>query len=270
MSIFEDIVTYLFLQNALLAALFVGISCGIIGTYIVVRRLVFLGAGITHASFGGIGLAYYAGFNPVLGAMIFSVMSALGINFLSKYDKVREDSAIGVLWALGMAIGIIFIFLTPGYAPNLMSFLFGNILTITSPILWANCGAALFLVLLFSFMGRAIVYTAFDSDYSASQGINVQFINNMMMIFTAIVIVLIIKLVGIVLLISLLTIAPITVNKFTNSYLKLTIYSVLLTIIASITGILVSYYTDFPSGASIVVVLGVFYLLSRVKNLFVK
>lgn len=264
MSIFEDIATYQFLQNALLAALFAGVSCGIIGTYIVVRRLVFLGAGITHASFGGIGLAYYAGFNPVVGAMIFSIMSALGINLLSKYDKVREDSAIGVLWALGMAIGIIFIFISPGYAPNLMSFLFGNILTITSPILWANCGAALFLVLLFTVSGRVIIHTAFDSDYSASQGVNVQLVNNIMMIVTAIVIVLIIKLVGIVLLISLLTIAPITVNKFTNSYMRLTIYSVVLTIIASVAGILVSYYIGFPSGASIVVILSLFYLLSRI------
>ncbi len=263
MDFFQDILSYTFLQNALLAAVFAGISCGIIGTYIVVRRLVFLGAGITHSSFGGIGLAYYLGLNPIFGAVVFAILSALGVNYLCDKDQLREDSAVGVLWALGMALGIIFTFMTPGYAPNLMSFLFGNILTITSDILIANAVIALLLLLLFTLFGRSIVYTAFDKKFAVSQGVNTRLIDNIVMIFISVTIVLIIKLVGIVLLISLLTIAPITINKFTNSYKWLTISSVLLTIISSVIGIIVSYYTDFPSGASIVVVLCLFYILSR-------
>ena len=125
------ILSYDFFTNALMAAFLSALLCGIVGTYIVSRRMVFISGGITHASFGGIGIAYYLGLNPVLGAVVFGVLSALGIKTLSERSKIREDTAIGVLWSVGMAIGIIFIFITPGYAPNLMSFLFGNILTVT-------------------------------------------------------------------------------------------------------------------------------------------
>ena len=128
----HELLAYDFFRNALLAALLAAISCGIIGTYIVSRRMVFISGGITHASFGGIGIGYYFGFNPILGAAGFAVLSALGIEYSSRRTEVREDSAIAILWALGMAIGIIFVFMTPGYAPNLMSYLFGNILTVSS------------------------------------------------------------------------------------------------------------------------------------------
>ena len=120
-----------FFRNALLASLLASITCGIIGTYIVSRRIVFISGGITHASFGGIGMGYYMGFDPILGAVLFGIFSALGIEFFTRKADLREDSAIAMLWALGMALGIIFIFLTPGYAPNLMSYLFGNILTVS-------------------------------------------------------------------------------------------------------------------------------------------
>ncbi len=126
-SIFQ----YEFIIKGLLGALFASITAGLAGTYIVSKRMVFLSGGITHASFGGIGIGYFAGINPVVGAAIFSILSALGIEYLSVRQKIREDSAIGMLWAFGMAIGIIFIYLTPGYTPNLMSYLFGSILTVT-------------------------------------------------------------------------------------------------------------------------------------------
>ena len=131
MDFIHEIIQYKFLTNALFASLLSGIACGIIGTYVVCRRLVFLSGGITHSSFGGIGIAYYMGWNPILGALVFAVLSALGIETASDRGRMREDSAIGIVWSVGMAIGIIFIYLTPGYAPNLMSFLFGNILTVT-------------------------------------------------------------------------------------------------------------------------------------------
>ncbi|NTW26634.1 MAG: metal ABC transporter permease, partial [Lentimicrobium sp.] len=116
-----ELFQYSFFTNSLLAALLASITCGIAGTYIVARRMVFISGGITHASFGGIGIAYFMGINPMLGAAVFSVLSAMGIELVSSRTNVREDSAIGILWSLGMALGIIFIFLTPGYAPNLMS-----------------------------------------------------------------------------------------------------------------------------------------------------
>jgi ABC-type Mn2+/Zn2+ transport systems, permease components len=126
-----DLLQYTFFQHALVGALFASIACGIIGTYIVTRRLVFISGGLTHASFGGIGIGLYTGISPILSAAIFSVLSAFGVSWLSKRKDMREDSAIAVFWTLGMALGIIFTFLSPGFAPDLSAFLFGNILTIT-------------------------------------------------------------------------------------------------------------------------------------------
>jgi zinc transport system permease protein len=136
MSAIVELFQYEFFLKAFIAAVFASISCGIIGSYIVSRRIVFISGGITHASFGGIGLAFFLGFNPILGAMIFAVLSALGIQFFTKVAEIREDSSIAIWWSLGMALGIIFVFLTPGYTPNLMSYLFGNILTVTISELW--------------------------------------------------------------------------------------------------------------------------------------
>ena len=130
MNFFEALGTYDFLVDALLAAVLSGVACGIVGTYVVTRRLVFLGGGITHASVGGIGIAYHFGLNPIGGAMIFAILSALGIEWAGAKGRIREDSAIGIVWSLGMAIGTLFIFATPGYAPNLMRFLFGDVLTV--------------------------------------------------------------------------------------------------------------------------------------------
>ena len=126
-----DILNYTFFQNALLGVLFVSLASAIIGTYVVSRRMVFITGGITHACFGGLGLGFYLGINPTLMAGVFAVASAAGVEWLSTKQRVREDSAIGVIWALGMALGTLFLFLSPGYVPELTSFLFGNVLTIT-------------------------------------------------------------------------------------------------------------------------------------------
>ena len=123
MDFFSAVATYDFLFDALVAAVLSGIACGIVGTYIISRRMVFLCGGITHASFGGIGIAYHFGLNPIGGALVFAVLSALGIEWASAKGRIREDSAIGIVWSVGMALGLLFIFATPGYAPNLMSFL---------------------------------------------------------------------------------------------------------------------------------------------------
>ena len=125
-----DLLQYTFFQHALLGSLLASIVCGIVGTYIVCRRLVFISGGLTHASFGGIGLGLYTGISPLLSATVFAVLSAFGVEWLSKRTDMREDSAIAVFWALGMALGVIFSYLSPGFAPDLSAYLFGNILTI--------------------------------------------------------------------------------------------------------------------------------------------
>ncbi len=157
-SIFQ----YEFIIKGSSGSLFASITAGIAGTYIVSRRMVFLSGGITHASFGGIGIGYFIGINPVIGAAIFGILSALGVEYLSVKQKIREDSAIGILWAFGMAIGIIFIYLTPGYTPNLMSYLFGSILTVTNADIIALGIMSVVLMLYFGIFYRAIIYISFD------------------------------------------------------------------------------------------------------------
>jgi len=254
-ELFKDIFQYQFLKNAIIAALLVSVVAGIIGTYITSRRLVFLSGGITHASFGGIGLAYYLGINPIVGAIVFAILSAFGIETLSHRKSIREDSAIGILWAFGMAVGIIFIFLTPGYAPNLLSFLFGSILTVTNADLLYLLALNLVVILFFILFYRPILYIAFDQGFARSQKIPVTLISYILIMFIAISIVLSIRVVGIILLISLFTIPPATANIFSNHFGKIIFWSILLSFLGCFAGLLLSYSMNIPSGAAIVVVL---------------
>ena len=166
-----DILNYTFFQNALWAILLISTTSAIIGTYIVARRMLFITGGITHASFGGLGVGYYLGINPTLSALVFAILSALGVEWLSRGKSVREDSAIAVVWALGMAIGIIFIFMTPGYTPGLTEFLFGNILTITRTDIFIFAAFASLLIFYTVLQYKTIVYTAFDADFAHTRGI---------------------------------------------------------------------------------------------------
>jgi len=263
----SEIFHYQFLMNAVTAAVLSGIACGIAGTYIVTRRLVFLSGGITHASFGGIGIAYYLGLNPLMGAVVFAILSAFGIEYISKSGRMREDSAIGILWSLGMAIGIIFVFLTPGYAPNLMSFLFGNILLVSTGNIVMLAILDALLILVFSVFYRTIIYTALDREYAKSQRLPVKFISYAMMVLVAVTIVLNIKIVGIVLLISLLTIPVVIVNTLTQNYRRIMIFSSLTATLAAVAGLYASYEMDIPAGAAAVVILAVVFSVVRVVRL---
>ena len=254
-ELFKDLFEYQFLKNAVLAALLVSIVAGIIGTYITSRRLVFLSGGITHASFGGIGIAYYIGISPIIGAIVFSILSAFGIEALSHRKSIREDSAIGILWAFGMAVGIIFIFLTPGYAPNLLSFLFGGILTVTNADLLYLLILNIVIIFFFTFFYRQILYIAFDQEFARTQKIPVILMNYILIMFIAVAIVLSIRVVGIILLISLFTIPPATANIFSHHFGRIIFWSIPLSFLGSFVGLLFSYSMNIPSGAAIVVVL---------------
>lgn len=263
MNFLSDILAYPFLMNAVLASLLSGVACGIIGTYIVTKRLVFLSGGITHSSFGGIGIAYYLGINPLWGALVFAVASAFGIEYIGRSGRVREDSAIGILWSLGMAIGIIFVFMTPGYAPNLMSFLFGNILLVTTENIVLITILDISLILIFALFYRQIIYTALDREYAATQGMPVRAISLGMMILVAVTIVMNIKIVGIVLLISLLTIPAVLVNQLTNSYSRIMILSSIVATLATLAGLYISYKINIPAGASSVAILALGFGLTK-------
>ena len=228
MSNLLELFQYTFFQHALLGSLFASIACGIIGTYIVTRRLVFISGGITHASFGGIGIGLYTGISPLLAAAVFSTLSAFGVEWLSKRSDMREDSAIAVFWTFGMAIGIIFSFLAPGFTPDLSSYLFGNILTITQGDIWILAILSIVLIVFFTLFMRPIIAIAFDREFARSQQMPVALFEYILMMFIALTIVACLRMVGIVLAISLLTLPQMTANLFTYSFKRIIGLSILI------------------------------------------
>lgn len=259
-----DLLNYPFFQHALVGSLFTCIACGIVGSYIVIRRLVFISGGITHASFGGLGLGFYLGINPIVGALVFAIASAFGVEWLSKKQGIREDSAIAAFWALGMALGVIFIFLTPGYTPNISAYLFGNILTITHGDIYFVGGLALALTIIFLFFYKSILFSAFDSEFAKAKGVKVGLIQNLMMVAIALTIVASIRLIGIMLLMSLLTIPQMTANLFTSNFRNMVIYSIVIGIVGCFSGLFISYFLNVPSGAAIIFFQVVFFLGCKV------
>lgn len=258
-----ELLNYTFFQHALLGSLFASIACGIIGTYIVTRRLVFISGGITHASFGGIGIGLYAGISPLLSAAIFAVLSAFGVEWLSKRKDMREDSAIAVFWTFGMAIGIIFSFLSPGFAPDLSAFLFGNILTITSTDIWMLVGLSVLLIGFFTCFLNPIIYIAFDREYARSQRIPVVLFEYLLMMFIALTIVACLRMIGIVLVISLLTLPQTTANLFTHRFKNIIWLSIAIGFLGCLGGLLLSYQMQVPSGAAIIFFLILVYALCK-------
>jgi zinc transport system permease protein len=256
-----------FFQNAFFAAFLASITCGIIGTYIVARRIVFISGGITHASFGGIGMGYYFGFDPIMGAIGFGILSALGIEFFTKRADLREDSAIAMLWSLGMALGVIFIFLTPGYAPNLMSYLFGNILTVSKGDLLYLLFLAVFVIAFFLIFYRMIIFVSFDEEFALTNNAPVRLFNALLISLVALTIVLNIRVVGIILVMSLLTIPQAIANLFTKRFDYMMLFSIAFGFLGSVTGLSLSYIYDIPSGAAIIFTLVVLYGL--IKSLFI-
>ena len=258
-----ELLQYTFFQHALVGSLLASIICGLVGTYIVTRRLVFISGGLTHASFGGIGLGLYLGVPPLLTAAVFAVLSAFGVEWLAGRKDMREDSAIAVFWALGMAVGVIFTFLSPGFAPDLSAYLFGNILTITRGDLVLPAVLAVVLGAFFALCFRMIVSVAFDREFARSQGLPVQALEYVLMMFIALTIVACLRMVGIVLVISLLTIPQMTANLFTQRFRSIIGLSILIGFASCLGGLYASFRWDVPSGACIIFVSIVIYAVCK-------
>lgn len=256
-----------FMTAALLGLLIVSAMSALVGTYIVTRRMVFLGGGITHACFGGLGLGYFLGFSPEATAALFAVGSSLGTGWLAR-RKVRRDSAIAVIWSLGMAIGILFIFLTPGNVPELNSFLFGNVLTISTTDLIIFSAFTALLILFYSLFYRRIVAVSFDENFSSTRSLPVRFINFMMNIFVAIAIVLTIRMIGIMLLMSLLSLPQMTAEILSRRYLHIILYSFIVSCIGSLGGLCIAWFISVPASATIVLLLGAIYLTAYTFRFF--
>ncbi|TNF40148.1 MAG: metal ABC transporter permease [Bacteroidetes bacterium] len=269
MSAIIELFKYEFFLKAFIAAIFASISCGVIGSYIVSRRIVFISGGITHASFGGIGLAFFLGFSPILGAVIFAIISALGIQFFTKVAQIREDSSIAIWWSLGMALGIIFVFLTPGYTPNLTSYLFGNILTVSILELWLMFALTVAIIAFFVIFFSKILYIAFDEEFAKTAGLPVEFFNYLIMSLIALTVVLNIRVVGIILILSLLTVPQATANLFTNNFKKLVMLSSFFAFTGTVSGLFISYFLDIPSGAAIIFTLVLMFGILRFIKVFI-
>ena len=268
MEFIADILRYSYLSNALLAAILCGILCGIVGTYIVSRRMVFLCGGITHSSFGGLGVAFYLGINPIGGALLFAILSAVGIEWASDNGKIREDSAIGIIWSVGMATGALFMSLTPGYmSGDLASYMFGSIISVSATDVRMLCLTTALCVIGAIIWWRPIMYMAFDRTFAASQGINTRIASYILSIVVAITIVMAIRIMGIVLLLSLFTIPAVTANSITKSYAKITLWAVVIAVTGAVTGLIVSYYWEIPSGASIIFTLALMLIAVKILSL---
>jgi len=261
MGIFQ----YEFIRNAVIAAVLVNIACGIVGTYVVIKKIVFISGGISHAAFGGIGLGYFLGIPwipPIVAAIPFSLLSAITIGLISKRSKLSEDAAIGIIWAVGMASGIIFINLTPGYAPDLFSYLFGNILTIPVSDLYIMLVMDFIIILIVALFFKEFNAASFDEEFSTVIGIPNRILYLVLLCMVALSAVVLIRIVGIILVIALLTIPSSICRQFTYNMKKLIISSIVTGIILTITGLWISYLLDLASGATIILLLALVFLLS--------
>lgn len=252
---------YTFFLYALLALVILSVAMSLLGTYIVTRRQVFIAGGITHTCFGGLGLGYWLGFPPALGAVVFALAGSWGAKRLSR--TTRSDSAIAVMWAVGMALGILFVFLAQGNAPELNTFLFGNVLTVSPADLWLLGAFTLVLTAFYLLFQRVIIATSFDEAFARTRGLPAQAIDTVMTIMVAIGIVLGIRMIGIMLLMSLVSLPQITAERFTRHYGAMTVLSAFISLLGSVGGLIAAWYLGVPASACIVILLTLLYALVR-------
>ena len=251
-----------FMQNALIAGLLSSLICGVMGTMVVVNRIVFLSGGIAHAAFGGIGLAFFFGWHYLVGTIGFSVIAALVMAIITLKAKHRADTIIGVIWAIGMAIGILLLDLTPGYNVDLMSYLFGSILAVpdTDICLMVGVGAVILAVVIYFY--HDYLALSYDEEFAQIRGVKVKTLYILMIVLLALGIVMVIQVVGLILVIALLTIPPYIAEKFSKSLFQMMILSSMLGAFFTVSGLWFSYEFNLTSGASIILVAGIGFLIS--------
>ena len=268
---------YAFVQYALLAGVLAGVACGIVGTYVVVRRITYLAGGISHCVLGGIGAALYFQrvhgwhwLTPLIGAIIAALAAAMIIGLVSLRAKQREDTVIGALWAVGMAVGVLFIARTPGYSQDLMSYLFGNILMVTPGDLWLMAALdALVVVLGLAFYNQFLA-VCFDEEFARVRGMRVDFYYLLLLGLTALTVVLLVTVVGIILVIALLTLPVAVAGHFARRLWQMMALATVFSILFTTVGLAISYKPDLPAGATIIVLAGGVYLVVVVLSRLVR
>ena len=253
---------YGFMRNAFLAGIMVSIVCGVIGTLVVLNKIVFLSGGIAHAAYGGVGLAFYLGIDPVIGAISFSLISSLIMGLVQRKTRQRADTLIGVLWAVGMALGVIFINLSPGYKPDLMSYLFGSILAVSKLDIWLMFGVAVLVLILVSLFYKWFLAISFDETFARIRNLPVDLIYMLMITLIGLTVVVAMRVVGLIMIIALLTIPPAIANLFSKSMWKIMLIAAFLSILFTTTGLILSYTLNLTSGATIILLAGAVYIIT--------
>lgn len=262
--------SYDFMRNALYASLLVGVACGLIGTLVVLNRIVFLGGGIAHAAYGGIGLAYYFGQDPMLGAILFSILSALGMGLVHLRTKARSDTLIGVMWSIGMAIGIIFVSLTPGFKADLMSYLFGSLLAVYGADLRLMAVVVVLVIAFVVLLYRSLQAISFDETFSTVRNLPVAVLYLVLLVMIGLTVVVAMRVVGLIMVIAMLTIPPATANLFLKDMKGMMLLSIGLGWLFSTVGLIVSFALNLQAGSVIILVASLSYLLAAgVKKLVV-
>lgn len=262
----ETILKYQFLQNAIWAAIFASLACGVVGALIIEKKLVMMSGGIAHTAFGGIGLGHFLKVEPLFTALGFSVVAALAVASLKRKALTDSDLLIGMFWSLGMALGVVFIALTPGYPPDITSTLFGNILTVSRADLRLIMALDAGILLLVFALYQALKSYIFDEEFASVTGIPIRLIEGILYVLAAVTVVIMLRVVGIVLVIALLTAPPAIAKQFTYDLKKIMLLSSLLGMLFCFAGIWISYLIRMPSGASIVLVaVGTYALVSLLR-----
>lgn len=257
-----------FLQNAVIAGLLASVSCGLIGTYVVVKRIVFISGGIAHTVLGGMGVAYFFGFNPLYGAVVSAILAALIIGLVSLNARQNEDTIIGALWAFGMAVGIIFIYQTPGYNEDLMIYLFGNILLVPQSDIFLLAILDVFLIAAVLLLYKRFLAVCFDDEFAALQGVRVKILYLLLLCMIALTVVILIRVVGIILVIALLTLPAAIAGHYVARLSQMMVISIILGALFTLGGLVLSYGPDLPSGAVIIILASATYIASLViKNI---
>jgi zinc transport system permease protein len=262
------IVGFRFMQYALLACVLASVGCGMIGTFVVVKQLGSLAGGIAHAILAGMGIAFFFGVSPMLGATVMALFSAISIGLINLRMKQGEDVLIAAFWSVGMAVGILFISQTPGYNVNLMSYLFGNILLVSGADLARMLALDVVILIVIRLYYRQFLAAAFDEEYARVRGVHVELFYILLLTLIALTVVLLIQIVGLILVIALLILPAASAARFAGSLPRIMLFAVLLSLVSTLGGLALSYNPDLPSGAVIVLLAGVIYIISVTMALY--
>jgi zinc transport system permease protein len=272
---FQAVAEYEFLRIALAAGVLASLACGVVGSYVVTRRISYIAAAVSHCVLGGMGAARYVqvvygweAITPLVGAVVSALAAALIIGWITLRARQREDALIGAVWAVGMAVGVLFVWKTPGYNRDLMGYLFGNILLVSRSDLWMIAVLDVIVVGMALLFYNRLLAVCFDEEFARLRGVRVEFYFLLLLCLTALTVVLLVKVVGIILVIALLALPAATVSPFARSLMRMMILSTVLCVFLTTAGLAISYGPDLPTGATTIVLAAAVYLIAIIASHF--